>query len=223
MDSAPLPDIVVFDLDGTLVDSIPGLTLAVNQVLAHLGRRALSADEVRGMVGEGLDMLLARGLAATGEALDPGSLRSLWFEVYGATVEEGTRPYPGAQALLDRLRDQGCRIGLCTNKPQAPTEQILATLGWRGRFGSVLGADAVPRRKPDPDHLLRVVAALGPGRAAYVGDSITDVQTAQAAGIPIVLVAHGYSNQDPASLGADVLVPDLGGVEAALRGLIQMS
>lgn len=83
----------------------------------------------------------------------------------------------------------------------------------------MLGADAVPRRKPDPDHLLRVVHALGPGRAAYVGDSITDVQTARAAGIPMVLVAHGYSSQDPASLGADALVADLSGVEAALREL----
>lgn len=219
MTSASLPDVVVFDLDGTLVDSIPGLTRAVNQVLAHLGRRSLAADEVRGMVGEGLEMLLSRALAATGEALDPAPLRPLWFEVYGAAVEEGTRPFPGAQALLDRLGAQGCRIGLCTNKPQAPTEQILAMLGWRERFGAVLGADAVPRRKPDPDHLLRVVAALGPGRAAYVGDSATDVQTARAAGLPVVLVAHGYSRQDPASLGADVLVADLSGVEAALRGL----
>jgi phosphoglycolate phosphatase len=214
-----LPDIVLFDLDGTLVDSAPGLQTTLNVVLAEHGRRPLSLDEVHRFVGEGLDTLLARALAATGPALEPGPLRARWFQVYQDKAVQGSRAYPFAGALLRSLTDQGCRLGLVTNKPQAPAEQILRALGWAPHFEVVLGGDALPRRKPDPAPLREALGRLPPGRAAFVGDSAIDVQAARAADLPMVLLRHGYCQQDPDSLGAHAVVSGLDEVEAALRGL----
>lgn len=217
--SAPLPPAVVFDLDGTLVDSAPGLRDAINAVLVDLGRRPITVAEVHAFIGDGLDMLLRRAFRATGEELAPEPFRARWFEVYEHTVLTGTRPYPGAEELLDTLIAGGCRLGLCTNKPQAPTLQLLDHLAWTRHFEVVLGGDAVPRRKPDPDHVLQVSGRLGPGPAVYVGDSPTDVAAARAAGLPIVLVGHGYSRVPQAELGAERLVASLVEVPDALRSL----
>jgi len=211
-----LPQRVVFDLDGTLVDSLPALRVAVNLVLAELGRRPLSQVEVRGFVGEGLDRLLSQALAATGAALDLEPLRDRWLVVYRETLAEGTTAFPGAEDLLRDLRAAGCRLGLCTNKPQEPAEEILALLGWSELFDAVVGADQVPNRKPAPEHLQQTLAAMGEGRAAYVGDSATDVETARGAGVPVILLSHGYSRVDPADLGADAVVDRMDQVPAAL-------
>lgn len=214
-----LPDIVLFDLDGTLVDSAPGLQRTLNAVLAENGRRPLSLEEVHRFVGEGLDTLLARALAATGSALEPGPFRARWFEVYEGLAIQGSPSYPFATALLRSLTDQGCRLGLVTNKPQRPTEQILRALGWAPHFEVVLGGDALPLRKPDPAPLREALARLPPGRAVFVGDSAIDAQAAQAAGLPLILLRHGYCQQDPDSLGAQAVVSGLDEVEEALRGL----
>lgn len=215
-----LPDIILFDLDGTLVDSAPGLQQTLNAVLAEQGRRPLSLDEVKCFVGEGLDTLLARALAATGPALEPGPFRARWFQVYEEHAVHGSPAYPFAGALLRSLTDQGCRLGLVTNKPQRPTEQILRALGWTRYFEVVLGGDALLVCKPDPAPLREALARLPPGQAAFVGDSPIDVQAALAADLPMVLLRHGYCQQDPDSLGAQAVVSALDEVEAALRGLI---
>lgn len=214
-----LPDIVLFDLDGTLVDSAPGLQQTLNVLLGELGRRPLSLEEVHRFVGEGLDTLLARALAATGPALDPAPFRVRWFEVYEGVARSGSRPYPHAESLLASLRAQGCRLGLVTNKPQGPTELILRALSWGPYFDVVIGGDSLPVRKPDPAPLREALARLPSGRVAFVGDSNIDVMAAAAAGLPMVLLRHGYCQQDPDTLGATVVVDGLGEVEGALRGL----
>lgn len=215
----PLPEIVVFDLDGTLVDSAAGIRAATNAVLVAAGRRGLELPEVRGMIGEGLDLLLERAFAATGEAVDPAAHRALWLSFYDRVSGSMTTVYPGAKALLEQLSAQGCRLGLCTNKPHSATLKLLAALGLHSHFSAVLGGDAVPRPKPDPGHLRAVIDALGGGPAALVGDSPTDVAAARAAGVPIVLVGHGYSRVPVAQLGADAFCVSFPQVAQALAAL----
>lgn len=214
-----LPDIVLFDLDGTLVDSAPGLRDALNALLAEHGRRSLGLDEVHRFIGEGLDLLLDRAFRATGEARDPATLRARWLELYAAHAIPGSRPYPGADALLAELRAAGCHLGLVTNKPLRPSLQILEARGWSALFAVVVGGDSLPRRKPDPAPLRHALAQLPPGRAAFIGDSVIDAAAAAAAGLPLVLVGHGYAHGDLDRVPAAARVEDLPGVLAALRGL----
>jgi phosphoglycolate phosphatase len=143
------------------------------------------------------------------------------LELYTALEAEGTTAFPGAEALLRALRAEGVPIGLCTNKPDGPTWQVLRQLGWTGLFSAVIGGDARPYRKPDPRHLQDVIQALGGGAAVMVGDSVTDLRAAKAAGVPCALITHGYSVDDVASLGADLVVSALAELPRAVAGLPQ--
>ncbi len=218
-----LPGTVVFDLDGTLVDTAPDLTAALNHALAALGRPPVPAEDVRHMVGHGARRLLERGLAASGGAtpdlVEAGVPHFLAF--YADHIADGSRPYPGVEAALDALAAAGCRLAICTNKPQALADALVAALGWGGRFAATIGFDAVPRPKPDPGHLTAAVAAAGGDMAnmVFVGDSITDTDTARAAGVPVVAVAFGFSDRPVAELGADIVIDDYAGLLPALRQL----
>jgi phosphoglycolate phosphatase len=198
---------LAFDLDGTLVDTAPDLTSALNHALAMLGRPAVPPESVRAMVGQGARRLLERGLGATGggtpEHLEQGL--EAFLSHYRANIARESRPFDGAEAMLDHLAGAGVRLAICTNKPESLTNNLLEALGWQGRFSAVLGADSRPFRKPDPRHLLETLEAAGGSRrcSAYVGDSATDSDTATAAGIPFILVSFGYSVEDTASLTAD--------------------
>jgi phosphoglycolate phosphatase len=205
-----LPDTVVFDLDGTLVDTGPDLTAALNHVLAGFGRATVPEDAVKDMVGHGARKLLERGLAATGE-MTPALIDAgfpIFIDFYRANVCVHSRPYPGVERALDALASAGVRLAVCTNKPQGLSEMLLAALGWTGRFGAVVGADAVPDKKPHPDHLLTTIARAGGAAATtiYVGDSITDVDTAKAAQVPVIAVSFGFPDRPAASLGADAVI-----------------
>jgi phosphoglycolate phosphatase len=211
---------IVFDLDGTLVDSAADLAASLNHALACLGRPPVPPASVRSMVGEGARALLRRGLAASGESEEALVEAGLgpFLDFYAGNIAVHSRPFPGAEALLDRLDGAGARLGICTNKPEALSQALVAALGWSGRFHALLGADSLPVRKPDPAHLLATIAAAGgrPARALFVGDSRTDAETAAAARVPLILLRHGYSTVPVDTLGAEAVIDGFHQFEGAL-------
>lgn len=222
-----LPATVVFDLDGTLVDTAPDLCAALNHALGVLGRSGVPADDVRHMVGHGARKLLERGLGATGAvsaALVEAGVPP-FLEFYAANIAVGSRPYAGVEAALDALAAAGSRVAICTNKPVALSNALVAALGWDGRFAANLGFDSVAAAKPDPGHLWATIAAAGgdPATTVFVGDSITDTTTARAAGIPVIAVSFGFSDRPVADLGADLVIDHYAELLPALRRMMARS
>jgi phosphoglycolate phosphatase len=214
-------DVVAFDLDGTLADTAPDLTTALNHALGRLGRPPVPAESVRHMVGHGARALLQKGLAATGdcsEALVETGF-PLFLDYYEAHIADGTRAFDGLEAALDELADRGVRLAICTNKLESLSRRLVAALGWDARFASLVGGDTLPVRKPDPAPLLEAIARAGGGRAAFVGDSITDTDTARAAAIPCVAVSFGFSDRPPQQLGAGALIDHFDELIPALERL----
>jgi phosphoglycolate phosphatase len=216
----------VFDLDGTLVDSLPDLAAALNRTLAEAGLPPHATGAVARMVGHGVERLVERGFAAAGAPLDMAALPR-WVErflhFYAADLHTLTRPYPGAAEALDALAASGWRLGVCTNKPTRLAAGLLDALGLGSRFGgAVVGGDTAPERKPHPAPLLMALGRLGvPAAAAVlVGDSGTDVLTARAAGVPVVLVRGGYTAAPAEELGADAVVDELAALPALLEALL---
>ncbi len=212
-------DTILFDLDGTLVDTADDLAASLNATLAHFGRPPVPPPSVRAMVGQGARRLIEHGLGVSGDAADAMVAEGLpvFLAHYGANIAVHSRPYAGAEATLDRLAARGFRLAICTNKPEALARSLLSALGWTTRFDALLGADSRPWRKPDPRHLFDTMAAAGGTSAVHVGDSITDARAAQAAGMPLVLMTHGYSVEPVATLGADALIDGFDGLEAAIE------
>jgi phosphoglycolate phosphatase len=206
---SPFPfRVVAFDLDGTLVDTAPDLTAALNHTLGAMGRPPVPQETVRHMVGHGVRALLTKGLAATGEMtsalVDHGA--PIFLAYYEAHIADHSHAFPGLEDALDRLAARGVTLAICTNKPEALARDLVGQLGWDGRFAALVGGDTLPVRKPDPAPLHEVIARVGGGRAAFVGDSIVDVDTARAAGLPSVAVSFGFSDRPPTELGADALI-----------------
>jgi phosphoglycolate phosphatase len=201
--------LLVFDLDGTLVDSAPDLRAALNQMLRERGHPALSLPQVKRMVGDGAPAMVARAFAASGtDPADAAGALLRFLEIYEANAVRLTRPYPKVPETLAALRQQGYRTAICTNKPQRATIAVLEGLGLSELFDGVAGGDRFPVRKPDPGHLLGLISELG-GRAeasALIGDNENDAAAARAAGIPLVLMRYGYARVDPESLAADSLL-----------------
>ncbi|MEY4981952.1 MAG: phosphoglycolate phosphatase [Pseudomonadota bacterium] len=185
---------VIFDLDGTLVDSAPDIHAGVSALLAREGAPPLSFDAVRGMIGGGVPVLIDRVARAAGLALDPARQqdRCDWFtERYEQATDGLTRAYDGVDAALDRLQAAGVTLGLCTNKPTGPTRALLRAFGWQDRFASVICGDTLAVRKPDPAPLRLAVETLGQP-ALFVGDSEVDAETAHRADVPLILFTQGY-------------------------------
>lgn len=219
-----LPRTIIFDLDGTLVDTSPDLTAALNFVLVSAGRRPLPEAEVRTLVGRGARVLIERGMEATGEPVDQALVPKLlqdFIDHYGDNIAAGSTPFPGAETAVRHLIASGSKVGICTNKPQALSFKLMDALNLRRYFPVILGADSQPYRKPDPRHLLDTVAKLGgdPRHAVMVGDSETDVKTARSADIPVVLVSFGYTEIPVAELGGDVIIDHFDALDAALAKL----
>jgi phosphoglycolate phosphatase len=214
-------DVVVFDLDGTLADTASDLASALNQALRALGRESVAAERVRQMVGHGARALLRKGLEATGGSSETliDEAYPIFLENYGAHICEGTKVHSGVEAALDALAAGGTRVAICTNKPEKLTHQLVAALGWTQRFVAIVGGDTLPVRKPDPATLREAIARAGGGRAAFVGDSITDADTARAAGIPLVAVRFGFSDRPVEALGADAVIDHYDQLLPALAGL----
>jgi phosphoglycolate phosphatase len=185
-------DAVIFDLDGTLVDSAPDIHAAACATLADHGLASVTRAQARSYVGHGAAIFITRLRA---EHTLPDSLQepllATFLEHY-ETAHDLTEPYPGAIALMDRIAHEGTAIGLVTNKPISPTNNLLTHLGWTDRFAVTLGGDSLPVRKPDPAPLLQAIETLGCTAPLYVGDSEVDAETATRAGVPFALFTEGY-------------------------------
>jgi len=216
-------DLVVFDLDGTLVDTGPDLTASLNHALGRLGRQTVTEAAVRDMVGLGAAKLLERGLDATGGGTPELVAEGLdsFLSYYAANICVHSRPFAGVEAAMDRLADMGVRLAICTNKPEALSRALVDALGWTGRFAANIGGDTLAVRKPDPAHVHEAVQRGGGGRAAFVGDSIVDVTAARAAGVPVVTVGFGFADRPADQLGGDVLIHHYDELLPALASLVR--
>jgi len=212
-------DIVVFDLDGTLADTAPDLTAALNHSLVQLGRATIPEDSVRHMVGHGARALLQKGLSATGEITEALVEQGfpIFLDYYGEHICEGSTKFPGLDRALDELSAMGVKLAVCTNKLEWLSRRFLDAIGWANRFDALIGGDTVGVRKPDPAPLLEAIARCGGGKAAFVGDSITDTTTGRAANVPTVAVTFGFSDRPMTELGADRLIDHFDELIPALR------
>ncbi|WP_262378627.1 phosphoglycolate phosphatase [Luteimonas viscosa] len=217
-----VPRAMLFDLDGTLVDSAHGIAWAVNRTLAELGHPAADETLVRTWIGEGARFLLHRALRHAGADLPDGEafdrVFALLMRHYAASLPRQARAYPGADAALRGLRERGVAVALCTNKPQRFIDPLLEALDWRALFDGIVGGDTLPECKPSALPLLHLARALdAPVEACLmVGDSHTDAAAAHAAGMPLVLVDYGYHREfDLHGAGAVAVTGDL-------RMLLQM-
>ena len=219
---------VVFDLDGTLVETAPDLHAVMATVLEEEGCPVPALAEVRRMVGNGARALLQRGFAAAGQTLEGARLERLYarfLEIYVAAPCRFSFAYPGVDQALEHLAAAGLGLGICTNKPQRPTELLLDALDLRRHFRSIVGGDVLATRKPDPAHLHAVLDALGvsPGESALVGDSRNDSEAARAAGAACILVSFGYTDTPAIELGADRVIDHFHELPEALASLGRMA
>lgn len=185
---------VVFDLDGTLIDSAPDIHAAANSVLTSEDLPPVTLAQAQSFIGNGAKVFVERMERATAGTNDPARterMRRLFHEKYEKAVDL-TVTYPGVVEVLQTLRAEGWKIGLCTNKPISPTRAILAHLRLTPFFDTLVGGDTQPVTKPDPAPLHKALAALGGGKCLYVGDSEVDAATAQNAGIAFALFTEGY-------------------------------
>ncbi|MCW8308136.1 HAD-IIIA family hydrolase [Acidiphilium sp. PA] len=199
---------VVFDLDGTLIDSLPDLAAALNRSLSRYDYPPLSRSDVGPMVGDGAKVLLQKGYAARGSK-PTAEDEAIFLADYEAHVTDLTEPYAGIPEALARLTAQGYQLGLCTNKPEVSARKVLAALDLDRFFPVVIGGDATPYRKPDPRHLAAVLAAMAiqTDRAIMIGDHANDMATAAGLGVATIFVDWGYGRaegtitiQNPAEL-----------------------
>ncbi len=217
---------VVFDLDGTLVDTLPDLHAAVGSLLTERGLGVPDAGLVRRMIGDGARKLVERALEWGGGAVDEAALEAAherFLAIYNAAPCRQSRLFANVERALEQLGSQGLPLGVCTNKPQRPTDTILETLGVRYRFAAVIGGDAIARRKPHPDHLRTVLGRLAapPAATVMVGDSRNDLMAARGCGMRCILVDFGYSAEPVETLGADQVISDFADLGAALQVLAE--
>lgn len=212
---------LVFDLDGTLVETAPDLAGAMNAVLIANGRPPVPPAEVRHMVGRGARALIERGFEVTGGPVDPAALDGHFdhfIRYYVEHIADASVAFPDVMAVLTRLKAAGHRLGVCTNKPEGLAVALLDALDLSGFFSAVLGADTLDVRKPNPRHLSETVARMGGdmARAVMIGDSEVDAETARNAGVPSVIFTFGYTQFDPKTFGAAALLDGYDALEGAL-------
>ncbi len=212
---------LIFDLDGTLVDSLPDLRAALNAMLGGMGRRELAPDQVRHMIGDGTRALVERALAATGAIVDLDVAHEQFCKIYEAAPTRLSRLYPGVATTLESMRRAGVRLAICTNKQKRATDAVLGGLGILASFDVILGGDAVPFRKPDPRHLLAAIDQLGAmtSEAVMIGDGENDYAAARGAGVPVILMRYGYLRGSPEALVPDAWLDYFPDIPQAVQGL----
>ena len=202
---------VVFDLDGTLVDTAPDLIGALNVAFAHEGLPPVGYAEGRGMIGGGARRMIESALTFEGRHLANGLVDRMledFIAYYAAHIADRSQPFPGLDPALNRLAADGCHLAVCTNKLEGLSRLLLDRLGLTPRFAAICGQDTFGIQKPDPEILRQTIRVAGGeiGRAVMIGDSSTDIATARAAGIPIVGVDFGYSETPIEELRPDRLI-----------------
>jgi phosphoglycolate phosphatase len=186
---------IVFDLDGTLVDTAPDLANALNDVLARGGHDTVPLETIRHAVGHGARVMIEETLRRAGVTDDIERMLAEFLLHYEANIAAESRPFPGAVAALEALTGAGARLAVCTNKRAYLSHKLLAELGLQSYFQAIAGRDTYAVSKPDPGHLIQVIAEAGghAGRAVMIGDSATDLLAAKGAGVPSILVRFGYA------------------------------
>lgn len=193
---------IVFDLDGTLIDSAADIHHAASATVRAEGLPDVTLEQTRSFVGHGARVFVERLERATAGSNQPERterMRAIFAEEY-RKAHDLTQVYPGVEAALAELKAQGWRIGLCTNKPMVPTRAVLKHFGWEDLFETVFAGDSLTRMKPDPAPLEAALEELGDGLCVYVGDSEVDAATAQSAGVPFALFTEGYRKTEVAKM-----------------------
>jgi phosphoglycolate phosphatase len=195
---------LIFDLDGTLVDTAPDLLLATNHALALIERKPVTMEQLRTFVGHGAMNLIERGALASGEAVDPATLKKLhaaFLDYYGDNIAVSSMMFEGLEDLIEQASLSGLRLGVCTNKLERFSIKLLTELGMMSSFTAVVGGDTMPVMKPDPAPYAEVARRLGVDvrDTLMFGDSETDIRTAQNAGVPVIAVTFGYTAKPVAS------------------------
>jgi len=218
------PKAIVWDLDGTLIDSAPDLAHALNTLLRENERAGLEEYLIRSMIGDGIGKLIERGFRATGIVLSESQLQSLiprFVLIYSRCATNETCLYPDTESVLQHFCRSGVRLGVCTNKPEKISRQILSAFGIADYFEIVVGGDSTTRKKPDPLPLQACLEKLAaaPNDCILIGDSDIDVATARAAELPVGIVSFGYSRQSVSTLGADLLIDRYSSLPGLIAGL----
>lgn len=219
----PAPTIV-FDLDGTLIDTAPDLIDTLNLVFSREGLPPVAYDTARNLIGGGARAMIARGIEAEGRTLEPSKLEQMFTDFiahYSEHIADRSRPFPGLIEALDALADRGCRLAVCTNKLEQLSLRLLKELALADRFEAICGQDTFGVQKPDPEILRRTIAAAGGDveRAVMIGDSLTDIRTARATGIPVIAVDFGYSDRPVSELGPDRVISHFEQLPASIAAI----
>lgn len=219
------PATIVFDLDGTLAETAGDLMGALNVVLQGEGIAPLPVDQARSLLGAGGRALIRRGFASAGVAVGDDRLEhlfGLFIAHYEAHIADHSTLFPGVEASLDALEARGFRLAVCTNKLERAARKLLVALTVAERFAAICGQDSFAVCKPDARALTGTIARAGgePSRAVMVGDSITDIATARAAGVPVVAVDFGYTDKPVAELGPDLVIGHFDDLPAAVDTLL---
>jgi phosphoglycolate phosphatase len=220
-----LPLTVVFDLDGTLVDTAPDLIDALNFVLQREGLAPVPLQSARGMIGAGARKLIERGLEVEGREVSSSELARLtddFIAYYAEHIADSSRPFDGLVAALDDLEGRGYRLAVCTNKLEWLSKRLLDQLNLSARFAAICGADTFGVSKPDPAILRQTVARAGGGMSSVimVGDAGPDVGVARRAGVPVIGVSFGYTEVPMAELKPDRVIDHFNELQGAIESLV---
>jgi phosphoglycolate phosphatase len=215
---------IVFDLDGTLIDTAPDLVDTLNVVFSREGWPPVPYETARNQIGGGARAMIVRGVAAEGITVAPAKLDQLFADFiahYSEHVADRSRPFPGLTEALDELASRGCRLAVCTNKLERLSVLLLKQLKLADRFAAICGQDTFGMQKPDPEVLRRTIAVAGGNLsdAIMIGDSATDIRTARAAGIPVIAVDFGYSDRPVSEFGPDRTISHFAQLHSAIAAI----
>ena len=213
---------IVFDLDGTLVDTAPDLVAAANHVLGHVGLPPVDAQTLRPYIGHGARVMIERATAvAKLSEAEHERLLERFLDYYSANIAVDSRPFEGAVDALERFKAAGAKLAVCTNKREGMSRLLLDALDLSRFFSAIAGRDTLPNSKPHPGHLLGTIDLAGgdPSRAVMIGDSNVDIATAKAANVPVIAVSFGYTDTPIAEFEPDAVIDHYRELEPAIAAL----